>query len=112
MESDDDFPWKERFDWKNRVFLGEGSYGKVFKAKNTQDGRFYAIKKMKMEEFNNDPTLMASLRAEIDITIDVNSEHTVRMVEAKIGNRYTFIILELCDTDLRKELASRKFSEP
>lgn len=94
------------------MFLGEGSYGKVFKAKNIEDGQFYAIKKMRMEEFNHDPMLMASLKGEIDITMDVNSEHTVRMIEAKIGTRYTYIILELCDTDLRKELASRKFSEP
>ena len=56
--------------------------------------------------------LMASLKGEIDITMDVNSEHTVKMVEARIGSRYTYIILELCDTDLRKELASRKFAEP
>jgi calcium-dependent protein kinase len=67
---------------------------------------------MNMEEFNKDPTLMASLKGEIQITLDVNSEHTVQMIEAKIGHHFTYIILEICDTDLRKELASRKFSEP
>lgn len=65
---------------------------------------------MKMEEFNRDPTLMSSLKGEIQITMEVNSEHTVKMLEAKIGNVYTYIILELCDTDLRKELATRKFT--
>ena len=91
--------------------MGEGSYGKVFKAKNLQDGQFYAIKQMRMDDFNKDPTLMASLKGEIQITMDVNSEHTVQMIEAKIGHHFTYIILEICDTDLRKELVSRKFSE-
>jgi hypothetical protein len=52
----------------------------VFKAKNLKDGQFYAIKQMKMEEFNRDPTLMASLKGEISITMEVNSEHTVKMI--------------------------------
>jgi len=43
--------------------------------------------------------------------MEVNSEHTVKMIDAKIGKNYTYILLELCDTDLRKELASKKFSE-
>lgn len=33
------------------------------------------------------------------------------MIEAKIGKKYTYIILEICDTDLRKELSSRKFTQ-
>lgn len=65
---------------------------------------------MKMADFNRDPTLMASLKGEIQITMDVNSEHTVRMIDAKIGHNYTYIVLEICDTDLRKELASRRFT--
>lgn len=42
--------------------------------------------------------------------MEVNSEHTVKMIDAKIGKAYTYIILEICDTDLRKELASKKFT--
>lgn len=68
MDSGDQFPFKDKFDWNNKVFLGEGSYGQVFKAKNLSDGQFYAIKQMKMEEFNHDPMLMESLRGEIAIT--------------------------------------------
>lgn len=102
MELGDDFPWGDRFDWKNKQFLGEGSYGKVFKCRNTKDGQLYAIKQMRMEEFNHDPTLMAALKGEIQITMDVNSDHTVKMLEAKLGQNYTYMVLELCDTDLRK----------
>lgn len=54
---------------------------------------------------------MESLKGEIAITMDVNSDYTVRMLEAKIQHRFTYLVLEICDTDLRKELASRKFTE-
>ncbi len=57
---------------------------------------------MKMEEFNKDPTLMAALKGEISITSDVNSEHTVKMIAYQMGHHFTYIILELCDSDLRK----------
>ena len=45
---------------------------------------------------------MKSLKGEIAVTSDVNSEHTVKMIAYQIGHRYTYIILELCDSDLRK----------
>lgn len=34
--------------------------------------------------------------------MNVNSEHTVQMLNYKIGKYYTYMILELCDGDLRK----------
>jgi hypothetical protein len=37
--------------------------------------------------------LMESLKGEIQITMEVNSEHTVKMLDAKIGKKYTYIIL-------------------
>ena len=57
----DEFPYGDWFDWANRVPLGEGSFGKVFKVRNFKDGQFYALKQMNMEVFNNDPGLMTSL---------------------------------------------------
>lgn len=57
---------------------------------------------MKMDDFNKDPTLMQALQGEIHITTEVNSQFTVKMIDYKIGHKYTYIVLELCDTDLRK----------
>lgn len=66
---------------------------------------------MKMEEFNKDAGLMEALKGEISITSDVNSEYTVKMIAHQMGNRFTYIILELCDSDLRKELTNHRFTE-
>jgi serine/threonine protein kinase len=43
--------------------------------------------------------------------MDVSSEHTVKMIAANIGLNYSYLIFEICDSDLRKELSRRKFSE-
>lgn len=32
--------------------IGEGSFSKVFKAKRRQDGKIYALKKMKLSELS------------------------------------------------------------
>ena len=58
----DDFPFGKDYDWNERIFLGEGSYGKVFKVRSLRDNEFYAIKQMNMECFNKDPVLMRSLK--------------------------------------------------
>lgn len=34
------------------------------------------------------------------------------MISHHIGKHFTYIILELCDSDLRKELTKHKFTEP
>lgn len=53
---------------------------------------------------------MAALKGEISITSDVNSDHTVKMIAYKMGHHFTYIILELCDSDLRKELTNHRFT--
>ena len=111
MQQADEFPYGDKYDWNSKVFMGEGSYGKVFKARCLADGSFHAIKQMKMEEFNRDPMLMSSLKGEINITKEVDSEHTVKMFDYHIGKTYTYILLELCDSDLRKKLTEKKFTE-
>lgn len=45
----EEFPFGDIFHWNEKSFLGEGSYGKVYKVKNQNDSKFYAIKQMKMD---------------------------------------------------------------
>ena len=45
---------------------------------------------------------MDSLKAEILITESVKSPFSVKMCASQIGYHHTYMILELCDSDLRK----------
>jgi len=63
-----------------------------------------------MDEFNRDPTLMTALKGEIAVTDAVQSPFTVQMKGYKVGHNFTYMILELCDFDLRKELATKKLT--
>lgn len=112
MLQEDQFPFHDRYEWEGKSFLGEGSYGKVWKVKVKGSQEFVAIKQMNMAPINQDQMLMESLKGEIAVTKEVSSEHTVCMLDFKINNLFTYIVLELCDGDLRKELCSRKITEP
>jgi calcium-dependent protein kinase len=56
-----------------------------------------------MEKILHD-NLLDSLKGEIDIMKEVASPYTVRLFDSSIGGQWSYMILELCDSDLRKEM--------
>lgn len=50
-------------DFEEVEFLGEGGFGKVVKAKNKLDGRFYAIKKIKLRPEDNEQKVFREVNA-------------------------------------------------
>ncbi|CED82329.1 eIF-2alpha kinase GCN2 [Phaffia rhodozyma] len=52
-----------RADFEEVEFLGEGGFGKVVKAKNKLDGRFYAIKKVKLRPEDNEQKVFREVNA-------------------------------------------------
>lgn len=64
-----------------------------------------------MSKFDEDFKLDA-LKSEIKAMKDLSSEHTVKMYDCQTGPKFTYMVMELCSSDLKKELDTRgKYGE-
>nr|ODN99778.1 PEK/GCN2 protein kinase [Cryptococcus depauperatus CBS 7855] len=63
-----------RADFEQVEFLGKGAFGEVVKARNKLDGRFYAIKKVKLRPEDNEQKVYR----EVNNLSRVNHQHIVR----------------------------------
>ena len=97
-----EFPF-QGYDWSTAQFKGEGSYGKVYQVLRIQSNEFVAIKQIDMAKINNE-YLLDALVNEMNIMKEVASDHTVRLFDSYVGKNYSYMILELCDSDLRKKM--------
>lgn len=90
------------FVWDQSGFLGEGSFGKVYKGKNVKTNEIVAIKCMDMSAFT-DKFMLDSLKNEINVMKQLKSDNVVKLFDVLQDNKYTYIILEFCpDGDLNK----------
>lgn len=86
------------FEKLNRV--GEGTYGIVYRARDTKSGEVVALKKMRMER-EKDGMPVSGLR-EISILLGMEHENIVRMKEIAVGRSLEsmFLVMEYCEQDL------------
>lgn len=82
------------------VKLGEGTYGEVFKARDLRTGKFFALKKVRMDSWNEGvPT--TALR-EISVLKEVVHENIVKLEEVFVTpNQHLYLAFELLDRDLK-----------
>ncbi|OUM65599.1 hypothetical protein PIROE2DRAFT_41508 [Piromyces sp. E2] len=78
--------------------IGEGSYGKVFKAENTMNGEFVALKKMKLESEKEGFPLTAM--REIKLLQTLHHPNIVQLLEIMIEKDSYYIISEYMEHDL------------
>ncbi|EGR31028.1 protein kinase domain protein [Ichthyophthirius multifiliis] len=93
--------------------LGEGTYGKVFKAQNLQTKQFVAIKKIKMkdDQQRNQGIPSTALR-EISCLKALDHSNIIKIVEIQyqVEKPKLYIILEYMENDLSKEIKHLKHS--
>jgi len=100
------------FEKLNRV--GEGTYGIVYRARDTKSNKNVALKKMRLET-QKDGIPVTGLR-EINILLNLQHENIVDMLEVVVGKSFEsiFLVMEYCEQDLASLLDNMNapFSEP
>ncbi len=99
------------FEKLNRV--GEGTYGIVYRARDTRSGEIVALKKMRMDR-EKDGIPVSGLR-EISILLTCHHENVVRLREVAVGRSLEsiFLVMNYCEQDLASLLDNMQapFSE-
>merc|ERR1719161_2319045 len=101
----------ETFDEAERQFrsqydmgevLGEGTYGKVRKARCRQSGEFRALKHMKLN--NREDGVPSTAIREIAILKELSHENIVRLIDIFCKPGELTLVFELMDSDLKKHM--------
>lgn len=88
--------------WTNADFLGEGSFGKVYKGKHEKTGQIVAVKCIAKKLLNNQ-MMVEMLKKEIGVMKELTSPNVVKMFAVDENQETVFIVLEFCpDGDLDK----------
>ncbi|XP_065207006.1 cyclin-dependent kinase 10 [Planococcus citri] len=99
------------FEKLNRI--GEGTYGIVYRARDTKNGEIVALKKVRMEHEKNG--LPISGLREISILLTCRHENIVHLKEVVVGRSLEsiFLVMEYCEQDLASLLDNMQtpFSE-
>lgn len=99
------------FEKLNRV--GEGTYGIVYRARDTKNQEIVALKKMRTDH-DHDGISVSSLR-EIQILLHLSHPNIVKLKEVVVGRNMdnNFLVMEYCEQDLASLLDNMQapFSE-
>lgn len=112
LENDDCDPHEQRFEQMLQKYdvsepkaLGEGTYGKVYKAVSKQTGKVVAIKRIKLNPDDDEGIPSTALR-EVAVLKELDSEFVVKLFEVFCSPHKLVMVFELMENDLRKYMKS------
>jgi hypothetical protein len=88
--------------------VGEGTFGKVYKARNTVTNVYVALKRIRMEA-ERDGFPVTAMR-EIKLLQSLRHENVVRLYEMMVSNGAVYMVFEYMDHDLTGILSQTQFS--
>nr|CAH8829476.1 unnamed protein product [Trichobilharzia regenti] len=80
--------------------IGEGTYGKVYKARNRETHEVVALKRVRLE--NDDEGIPSSAFREICLLKELKHKNIVRLFDVLLSDSRLTIVFEYCDQDLKK----------
>jgi serine/threonine protein kinase len=78
--------------------LGEGSFGVVYKGKDTLSKQTVAIKMLLKKQINADPYLRRGLMSEIKIMKKLKGANVVQLLDVLETTNNYYIVQEYCDS--------------
>ncbi|KIK06658.1 hypothetical protein K443DRAFT_129601 [Laccaria amethystina LaAM-08-1] len=88
--------------------VGEGTFGKVYKARNTLTNVHVALKRIRMES-ERDGFPVTAMR-EIKLLQSLQHENVVRLYEMMVSNGNVYMVFEYMDHDLTGVLSQTQFN--
>ena len=82
--------------------IGEGTYGVVYKARDTESNEIYALKKIRLE--SEDEGIPSTAIREIALLKELQHPNIVRLVNVLHTDRKLTLVFEYLDQDLKKLL--------
>jgi serine/threonine protein kinase len=83
--------------------LGEGTYGKVLKARNRQTGEWQAMKQMKLGSHSDEGVPSTAIR-EVAILKELTHENVVQLLDVFCKPGELILVFELLNSDLKKHM--------
>lgn len=77
--------------------LGEGQFGKVYKAKHQETGVYYAVKRIDKKKINSNPLLPGLLSTEIKIMQEITHPNILHLFELIESSTHYYLILNFCN---------------
>lgn len=86
--------------------IGQGAYGIVYKAQNTQNKEIVAVKRIKFE--TREEGIPASAIREIALLKELKHQNIVKLYDVVHSQHTLTLIFEYCDWDLKRLMQSRE----
>ncbi|KAL4464135.1 hypothetical protein ABPG74_006072 [Tetrahymena malaccensis] len=94
------------------VKLGEGSYGRVYKAFDQRTKEVVAIKQYQIKTFIKQPKIQELVNQEIKLLKTIKSKHVIRYIDDFSNSDSLFLVLEYCNQgDLGTLQAKKKMKQ-
>jgi len=86
------------------AMLGEGTYGKVYKAKSTRTGEFVAMKRMKLD--SEEEGVPSTAIREVALLKEARHENVVKLLDVFCTTSKLVLVFEFLENDLKKYMKS------
>jgi serine/threonine protein kinase len=101
-------PFDELYERLEKKPLGEGTYGEVFKARNTRTQDIVALKRIKLDQ--EEEGMPSTAIREIALLKELSHENVVKLLDvycANASSKKLYLVFEFVDMDLKRYVKSK-----